>query len=345
MSVPSLAVYAVTEKGTRLGRRLTEAFGGVLFAPDRLAKASGATGYASLGDLVADTFHRSPVHVFICACGIAVRAIAPHVRDKQTDPAVICLDDAGSFAVSLLSGHLGGANAWARTIAATVGATPVVTTATDAAGAPAIEMLARDVRLPMDNAMATRRINAALAAGKPVAIFDPLGAFTVTDPDAARFFEWVSTPISSDPDTPLVIVDWRVGPETPGRLYLRPRVLVAGVGCRRDTPAADILSLLARVCRDRGAALQSVGLLASIEAKREEPGLLEAAATLGAAVRFYSTDELAAVPTPNPSAMVAKHMGVGSVCEAAAILASGGGKLLAPKTRTKCSTVALALGR
>ncbi|MHC1712658.1 MAG: cobalt-precorrin 5A hydrolase [Solidesulfovibrio sp.] len=345
MSTHALAIYAVTEKGIRLGRQLAEAYDGKLFAPDRLAETSEATGYASLSDLVAETFSRYPAHVFIGACGIAVRAIAPHVGDKRTDPAVVCLDDAGRFAVSLLSGHLGGANDLTRNVAATVGATPVVTTATDAAGAPAIELLARDLRLPMDNAIATRRVNAALAAGKPVAVFDPLGVFTVTAPQAARFFEWVSAPAPPDRGTPLVVVDWRLGPETADRLYLRPRVLVAGVGCRRDTPAADILSLVARVCRDRGLALKSVGLLASIEAKRDEPGLLEAATTLDAGVRFFSASELTDVPAPNPSAMVVKHMGVGSVCEAAAILASGGGRLLAPKTRTNLSTVALALGR
>jgi cobalt-precorrin 5A hydrolase len=344
MPAPSLAVYAVTEKGLRLGRCLAARCGADLFAPNRLAEAADVTGYASLADLTAETFGRYPAHVFVCACGIAVRAIAPHVRDKRLDPAVVCVDDAGRFAISLLSGHLGGANALARNVAAAIGAVPVVTTATDAVGAPAIEMLARDLSLPLENAVATRRVNAALAAGDPVAVFDPLGVFTVADPAAARCFEWVAEPGPTGPDRPVVVVDWRLGPETPDRLYLRPRVLIAGVGCRRGTPAADILDLLEQICRDRGVAVKSVGLLASIEAKRDEPGLLEAAATLDADLRFYSAGELAGVSAPNPSATVAKHMGVGSVCEAAAILASGGGKLLVPKTRTAFSTVALALG-
>jgi cobalt-precorrin 5A hydrolase len=140
-----------------------------------------------------------------------------------------------------------------------------------------------------------------------------------------------------------VAVDWRLGLEAPDRLYLRPKVLVAGVGCRRGAPAADILGLLERVCRARGLSRDSIGVVASIEAKRDEPGLIEAAARLGAALAFFSSEQLAAVPAPHPSDTVKRHMGVGSVCEAAAMLASGGGKLLAPKTVTKCSTAALCL--
>ncbi len=344
MSALRPAVYAVTEKGIRLGRRLAESLGGTLFVPERLAAASGAAGYVSLSGLVAETFGRYPAHVFVCACGIAVRAIAPHLRDKASDPGVVCLDDAGRFAVSLLSGHLGGANALAREVAGVVGAVPVVTTATDAAGAPAIEMLAREAGLPMENAVAARRVNAALAAGGPVAVFDPFGRFVVSDPAAARFFEWVAAPEPSGPEDPLVVVDWRLGPHTPTRLYLRPRLVTAGVGCRRGTPAADILALVARACRQAGISAASIGRVASIEAKRDEAGLLEAAEALDAEPVFFAAGALAGVAVPHPSATVAKRMGTGSVCEAAAILASGGGRLVVPKMRTACSTVALALG-
>ena len=343
MPSPRPAVYAVTAKGAALGRRLAAALDADLYAPTRLAAEAGALGYASLGELVAATFHERPAHVFVCACGIAVRAIAPHLGDKYSDPAVICLDDAGCFAISLLSGHLGGANALARQAAALVGAVPVVTTATDAAGAPAVEMLARDAGLVLENPEATRRINAALAAGEPVAVFDPLGLFPVRDAQAARFFVWTAAPQPPEPGMPLVVVDWRQGAPAPDRLYLRPRVLAVGVGCRRGTPAEEILALIARLCRERGLAPASIARLASIEAKRDEPGLITAATALGADLAFFSAQQLAAVPVPHPSATVAKHMETGSVCEAAAILAATGGRLIAPKTATKRATAAAAI--
>ncbi|EFL50366.1 cobalamin (vitamin B12) biosynthesis CbiG protein [Solidesulfovibrio fructosivorans JJ]] len=337
------AVYAVTRKGADLGRRLAETLEADLFVPDRLATETGARGYAALGELVAATFQARPAHVFVCACGIAVRAIAPHLQDKYSDPAVICLDDAGTFAISLLSGHCGGANALAREAAACVGAVPVVTTATDAAGAPAVELLARERGLALDNPQATRRINAVLAAGGPVAVFDPLGLFPVDDPAKARFFVWVAAPEPPEPDMPLVVVDWRQGRPAPDRLYLRPKALAVGVGCRRGAPAAEILGLIERVCRERGISPASIGAIASIAAKRDEAGILQAAARLGARTIFYEADELAAVAVPHPSATVQQHMGTGSVCEAAAILASSGGRLLVPKTATKRATAAVAV--
>lgn len=342
------AVYAVTEKGMLLGQKLVQALGGELFVPERLlsdlsAPPVPATGYATLGGLVAETFHRRPAHVFVCACGIAVRAIAPHLRDKYHDPAVICLDDAGHFAVSLLSGHLGGANALAREVAAIAGAVPVVTTATDAAGAPAVEMLARDCGLTLDNPQATRRVNAVLAAGGPVAVFDPEGLFPIHDPALARFFVWVAAPRPPDPHTPLVVVDWHLGQPAPDRLFLRPRVLTVGVGCRRDTPAAEILALIDRHCREHGLSPASIARLATITAKKDEPGLMTAATTLGVPLVTFDAQELATVRVPHPSATVAKHMGTGSVCEAAAILAATTGRLLAPKTATRRATAAVAI--
>lgn len=337
------AVYAVTAKGIALGRRIIARYGGSLFAPKRLAGDVGVTGYDALGTLVADTFAQFRAHIFVGACGIAVRAIAPHVRDKRTDPAVVCLDDTGRFAISLLAGHLGGANALAREVAALVGAVPVVTTATDAADAPAVEMLARDCDLLVDGDTATRRVNAALAGGEPVAVFDPLGRLVPGDPKDASFFQWLAAPPTADDATPSVIVDWRLGPASPTRLYLRPKVLVAGVGCRRGTSAQAIVALVRGVCEARGLSLKSIGILASIEAKRDEAGLLEAAHILGAKLRFFSTTALADVTVPNPSATVAKHMGVASVCEAAAILASKRGRLIVPKTKSRDVTTALAL--
>jgi cobalt-precorrin 5A hydrolase len=343
MSQPTTAVYAVTDRGARLGTRIAACLGAALYIPERLDAGLPGTRYTALGPLLTETFGRFRAHIFLAACGIAVRVIAPHLRGKTVDPAVVVVDDTGRFAVSLLSGHLGGANDLARIVAGLIGATPVVTTATDAADAPAVELLARDLGLAVDNAVATRRVNAALAAGEPVAVFDPLGFFTLAAPKQAEHFEWLAAPVPSAPDRPLVVVDWRLGPETPARLYLRPPVLVAGVGCRRGTPAAALLELVDRVCRQAKASPQSLGLLASIEAKNDEPGLLEAAATLGVATRFFTAGELAAVPVPHPSAVVGKHMGVESVCEAAAILASSGGRLLVPKTKSALATAALAV--
>ncbi|MFP5240528.1 MAG: cobalt-precorrin 5A hydrolase [Acidobacteriota bacterium] len=337
------AVYALTPQGAALGARLARSLGGELFLPERMAAdAPGARGFASLTELVAEKFHEYGAHVFVAACGIVVRAIAPHLRGKDADPAVVVLDQNGRHAVSLLSGHLGGANDLAREVALLCGGEAVITTATDCAGLPSLDVLARDSGLGIENLAAVKAVNAALLEGRTVQLFDPQGLLAVPA-EHAGLLEWLAAPHLMDPERPRVLVDWRAGGAGPGCLALRPKVVVAGVGCRKGTPGAEIVEALAQACAARGVALGSVCVLASIEAKRGEPGLAEAARALGAELVFFEAGELAGVAVPNPSPMPLKHVGVESVCEAAALLAAGTAKLLAPKRKTATVTVALAL--
>jgi cobalt-precorrin 5A hydrolase len=361
-----IAIYALTPQGARLARALAEALGGDVFLPRRFA-APGENAFDSLPGLVADTFHRYGGHVFVAACGIVVRAVAPYLRGKAHDPAVAVLDQNGRYAVSLLSGHLGGANDLARRAASVTGGEAVITTGTDSAGLPSLDVLARDCGLAIENLDAVKGVNAALLEGRAVQIFDPESRLALPAGHVA-LFEWAAAPHLLDPDRPAVIVDWRCpkggfavpgDPERPVRsgseaspprsdagavrLILRPRVVAAGVGCRKGVPGAEILAAIRDACEARGVAVKSLAALASIEAKRGEPGLCEAARALGADLVFYPAGQLAAVEVPNPSEAALKHMGVKSVCEAAALLAAGTDRLLLAKTKTGTVTVALAL--
>lgn len=372
-NAPILAIYALTPQGARLARALAEALGGEVFLPRRFA-GPGENAFDSLPGLVADTFHRYGGHVFVAACGIVVRAVAPLLRGKAHDPAVAVLDQNGRYAVSLLSGHLGGANDLARRAAAASGGEAVITTATDSAGLPSLDVLARDSGLAIENLEAVKGVNAALLEGRTIQIFDPESRLAVPADHAARF-EWTAAPHLLDPDNPAVIVDWRAPKadrrtsattdskgkaegedmhghsvaqesarsQTAARLILRPRVVAAGVGCRKGVPGIEILAAIREACFMRGVAVKSLAALASIEAKRGEPGLHEAASALGADLVFYPAGQLAAVEVETPSEAALKHMGVKSVCEAAALLAAGTKRLLLAKTKTKTVTVALAL--
>ncbi|WP_235957045.1 cobalt-precorrin 5A hydrolase [Fundidesulfovibrio magnetotacticus] len=340
-ATPPLAVWALTPQGVRLARGLARELQGEVFAPRRFA-APGEQGFASLTEAVAAAFHARPGHLFVAACGIVVRAVAPLLQGKAKDPAVVVLDQAGRFAVSLLSGHLGGANDLARRAAAFTGGQAVITTATDVEGLPSLDLLARDSGLAIGNLEAVRAVNAGLLEGKSVQLFDPSGLLTVPPAHAGRF-EWVAAQHLMDPGRPCVAVTWSTSPLPPGCLALRPRVVAAGVGCRRGTSAAEILEAIEAACALRRVSPASVAVLASIEAKRDEAGLIEAARALGAELAFLPAARLAGVAVPNPSAQAFKHMGVESVCEAAALLTSGSDKLLLPKFKTRAVTVALAL--
>jgi len=335
------AVYALTPRGAALARRLARSLGAELFLPERFAER-GERGFASLTEQVGENFQAYAAHVFVAACGIVVRSIAPLLRGKDVDPAVIVLDQEGRHAVSLLSGHLGGANDLAREVALLAGGEAVITTATDCAGLPSLDLLARDSGLAIGDLGAVKAVNAALLEGRTVQLFDPQGLLAVPG-EHAGLFEWLAAPHLIDPRGPCVVVDWRADRAGPGCLALHPRVVAAGVGCRRGTPADEVLAALEGACAARGVALASVGVLASIAAKRDEPGLIQAARQLGARMMFFEAEELAGVDVPNPSPMPLKHVGVESVCEAAALLAAGTTRLLAQKIKTPTVTVALAL--
>ena len=275
-----------------------------------------------------------------------MRCAAPHLADKRNDPAVVCVDQRARHAVSLVSGHLGGANALAREVAAACGAAPVITTATDVEGALAPDALAADLGLRLTGDCTG--VNAALAEGRLVQLHDPEGLF----PDTTGYTP-LDDPSDWDPALPGVWVSWR--DDAPhagegGALALYPPRLLLGMGCRRGTPAAELLALVDAVFADHGLAKGAVAGLASIDAKADEPGLLEAAAALGVAARFFPAAELDAVDAPNPSARVAANMGTASVAEAAALLSAGpGGRLIVEKTTGPTSTgrvatLAVALG-
>ncbi len=340
-SSPPLAVHTLTvsSEAARVAREL----GGAFFAPQRFAAGVGAEGFGSFAGHVARAWGAYRGHVFFAACGAVVRAIAPLVRDKAVDPAVVVADPAGRFVVSVLSGHLGGANDLARAVAAVTGGQAVITTATDAAGAPAAEVVAARCGLGLENRAALARVNAVLAEGGRVAVFDPGGWFEVGEPELARFFEWVADPGAIEPGRPHVWVDVREAGDVAGRLVLRPRVLAVGVGCRRGASGEAIAAAIRGVLAEKRLSAACVGIVASAEIKGDEPGIAWAARELGAGTRFFSARELDAVDVPSPSGTVKERVGTKSVCEAAAMLAAGTNRLAVKKRVVGPVTVAVAM--
>lgn len=345
------AIYAFTAQGAELGQYLARELRGDLWLPERLFRdlekppdGPLIQPMQSLSRTMTRLFHARSRHVFIAATGIAVRAIAPHLQGKQTDPAVAVVDQQGRHCISLVSGHLGGANALARELAALTGGQAVITTATDTAGLPAPDDLGARLGLCAANVPHLKEVNAQLLAGKRPQLYDPEGllnrAWAGPSP-LVDFFSPLATPDDWNPEQPGTWVHWTAAP--PKAFGLHPPCLFAGLGCRRGTPCRELIELVRTVFQARHLAPESLAGLASIEAKADEPGLLRAAEQLRVPLTFFTADQLNGVPTPNPSAMVQQHMGVSSVCEAAAILNSGHGRLLVPKTNTRRATLAVAV--
>ena len=269
--------------------------------------------------------------ILFLATGAAVRLLAPLLQDKHTDPGVVAVDDACLFAVALCGGHDGGANGLAARVATSLGATPVVTTASDALGLPALDSFGRDLGLRLEAGSDLAAVGAALVSGQTVRLVSDLGLPLGPLPGNVVRAE--------EPEPPLLFVsDRTVDVPRPAVVY-RPPSLVAGVGCSRGASAGEILDLLRGSLAEAGLSMGSVAGLASIDAKRNEVGLLEAAESLGVPVRFHPAEALAAVEAPNPSPVVREAVGTPSVAEAAVLVS--GAELVLQKRKSAMATVAL----
>ena len=278
-------------------------------------------------------FAEADALIFCCAAGIAVRGIAPHVRSKKTDPAVLVVDETGRFAVSLLSGHIGGANELAEAVAADLGATPVVTTATDLNGLFAVDVFAEKNGLFIESMPLAKAVSAALLAGEPVGFRSDLPVRGAVPPELAGKDAKIGVCVTADAEK----APWEK------TLRLIPRSVVVGLGCRRDKDPAEMERFfLARLAENR-VPLRAVKCIASVDLKRDEPCLLALAEKYHIPFLTYGADELNALPGEfSGSEFVRGVTGVDCVSERAALLASGGGVLTCRKIAAEGMTFALA---
>ncbi len=269
--------------------------------------------------------------VLFLASGAAVRLVAPLLEDKTSDPGLVTVDDAARFALALCGGHDGGANALAERVAKNLGATPVVTTASDLLGVPALDSLGADLGFRIEKGSDLAGVGAALVAGENVNLVSdcrwPLGPL----PE--------NVVLSQNIETPLIFISDRLRDVPRPSVVYRPPSLVAGVGCSRGASAEEILTLLDSSLREAGLSPKSVAALASVEAKSDEAGLLEAAEKMEVPIHFYSADELAGVRVPNPSPVVESAVGTPSVAEAAVLVS--GASLVLEKRKSAMATVAV----
>ena len=269
--------------------------------------------------------------VLFLAVGAAIRLLAPLLEEKRRDPGIVCVDDAGKFAVALVGGHGGGANALAERVADTLGAVPVVTTASDALGVQALDSLGAELGFELEEGSDLAAVGAALVSGERIYLLSdarwPLGPLPENVVREERF------------EPPLILIsDRTVDLPRPAVIY-RPPSLVVGVGCSRGASAGEILGLLDRSLGEADLSKKSVSYLASIEAKSDEVGLLRAARQLGVPPRFYAATELSGMEVPNPSAVVEVAIGTPSVAEASVL--RSGAELVVEKRKTANATVAI----
>ena len=335
----SIAFIAFTRRGCelaqRLAQRLPESPGYASWTcrtsgPARFAAELGIEAYGNLEAWTAVAFSRDDALVFVGATGIAVRAIAPHAVDKFSDPAVVSIDEAGRFAVPLLSGHVGGANDLARALASLSGGQAVVSTATDVNGLFAVDEWAERNGLSIVERELAKKVSAALLEGEMVGFSSDyerkgdlpdglvegpaeLGICVSADSEAMPFLQ---------------------------TLHLVPRTVTVGVGCRRGIAFDVLAQAVDDALASAGISWHEVAALATIDVKRNEDAILQLANAHRCKLCFYTADELAQVPGEfNSSEFVEKTVGVGNVCERAAC--ADGRRLIARRSVLDGVTVAL----
>ena len=339
-----IAIWAITPQGADLAYRIAAQLPGAeLFVSARLESIEeSATAFTNLADAVAKRFETYEGHLFIMSTGIVVRIIAAHIRNKMVDPAVVVMDEKGRFAISLLAGHIGGANRLTHQIAQISGAEAVITTATDVNRLPAIDVLAQENDLFIENPRAIKNVNMAIVSRQEIFIHDPFQilASTLADLNPTKWSPFVQ---KKEIAAAGIFVDDTVIDLPAQVLVLRPQSLAIGVGCNRGTSSEEITALFETILHTNNLSRQSVGCFASIDLKRDEIGLLAFAKAFKRPLLFFGKSDLNQVETiQSPSAVVEKHIGVKSVCEAAAILAARKGELIVPKASTPNVTMAVA---
>ena len=344
-SVPArpIRVVALTPGGGALAQKLSQVLPGAqCWLPRTLTgAAAGARSFERVAAVFQEAFAQGEDLVCIMAAGIVVRGVAPYLRGKDADPAVVVVDEAGRFAVSLLSGHLGGANDLARQVARLLNATPVITTATDVRELPALDLEAARRGLTIENLEAVRPVQMALLQGRAVSLVDPYGYLADLAAANQELFRPGNEAAAAPAAGPGVYVGFRERTWPLDWLRLRPRCLVAGMGCHRGIPAQEVIDFITTTFQREGISLLSLKALATIAARQAEPGLREAAQRLGVEFIWFTAAELQDITVPNPSPQAARHLGVASVSEAAALKA-GGVELILPKRKAPNATLAVA---
>ena len=325
-----IGILAFSEKGRALAREV----GGKLASAepvdyyDRTAEAAR--------EYVAKHFQEYDKFLFIGAAGICVRMIAPHITRKDEDPAVVVMDELGRYAISLLSGHIGGANAFTYTVAAAAGAEPVITTATDINEKFAADVWATEAGCRIEDISKIRFISGALLAGEPVGM-DP-GPFPVEGelPSGLVLLgqslkQGISVSLSGGQTT---------YPET---LNVIPRIVSVGIGCRRGTPAEKLEAFVLETLAEAGISMLAVETIASIDLKKDEAGIRTIAEKYRIPFLTFTAEELMEVEGEfDHSAFVEKTTGADNVCERSCVRA-GGGRLLIRKTARDGMTLAASI--
>jgi cobalt-precorrin 5A hydrolase len=335
-----IAVLAITKNGIGMSLKLKEYFSDFeLFAPIKFSDNNEKIQWYddSTTQKIVDLFKNNDGIICLFSLGAVIRLLAPHIKDKKTDPAVIVIDDNANFVISVLSGHLGGANELSNEIAKKIGSTPVITTAADVNKTIAVDLVGREFGWKIDDDSNVTRISAFMVNKEKIGIFQNIGKkewWKGKLPDNITFFSKIEDLKNSDSKGYLIITNDQINDEDVLKNSVVYRVpnLVVGIGLHWDTSKETILNGVNETLEKFELKQNQIARFVSIKKDKDVIGLIELGKEMNIPIEYIDREELATITAPNPSKTVQAFEGTASVSEAAAIKSSQG-KLIVEKQK------------
>ena len=334
----NISVLVITKNGVKIGEKLKELFPNWnIFAPGKLSNENkNITWYSEpTTDKIIELFKNSNALICVFSLGAVIRLIAPHLKDKKTDPAVIVIDDKTNFVISVLSGHIGGANELTEEISVKLNALPVITTAADVNKTIAVDLVGREFNWKIDDEATVTKISAHMVNAESIGVFQQTGnrKWYKELPKNVKIYDSLEELKKSKSKAHLIISDTIIDNDlSQESVIYRPQSLVIGIGLHWDT-SKDTIKEGIELCLEKfNLSSKSIAKLVSIKKPEDVQGLIDLGKEMQIPVEYIDREELAEIITPNPSSTVKAFEGTASVSEAAAIKVSNG-KLIVEKQK------------
>ncbi|KJS87897.1 MAG: hypothetical protein JM58_02730 [Peptococcaceae bacterium BICA1-8] len=339
-----IAIVAISEKGLLLGDKIYDLTLKVeRFSITKLTRKGWNSQYSTLSELMSEIFPKFQGFIMIMATGIAVRVIAPLIQDKAQDPAVVVMDENNNFIISLLAGHLGGANRLTEEIAALTGSISIITTATDMNKMKAVDVLASEWGMDIEPVKNIKQFNKALLNEAYYTFYVEQG---IDLPNKTLDIKPIANFQGLHSGWNILVTPKIINCFEENIIFLRPQNLALGIGCRKGYPRAKLLTIVDNFLTEQKLSSKSLATIATIDLKKNEDAVIALQAKLNIPLTTYSKDELNGCIEDNKaisnSLFVKQTVGAACVCEPAALLAVGKGKILVKKTIYEGVTLAVA---
>ena len=343
-----VSVLAITKNGIKIGEKLKELYPNWdIFAPEKLSNKNNEIIWYSEGttNKIIELFKNSNALICLFSLGAVIRLIAPHLKDKKTDPAVIVIDDKTNFVISVLSGHIGGANELTQEISEKLNALPVITTAADVNKTIAVDLVGKEFGWKIDDETTVTKISAHMVNAEPIGVFQQTNdqKWYKQLPKNVTIYDSLEELKKSNSKAHLIISDEIIDNElSQESVIYRPQSLVIGIGLHWDTTKDTIKEGIEHCLKKFNLSSKSIAKLVSIKKPEDVQGLIDLGKEMQVPVEYVDREELAEIITPNPSTTVKAFEGTASVSEAAAIKVSKGELIVEKQKFPPNLTVAIA---